>query len=261
MRAVSQQIQDVASQHVENTQRTMALEADVDERNLGILESVRQYPWACAWCIFSIWCMVLVGFDAQAAGAVVGIPEFRKDSGTLMKGVMYLRHIGSPCSMLLQSRRELSSTGCQWIPLMVSSATISSLLGAQLADMFGRKKVLIGALFISYGAVAAEFVATTNAVFFVGKLLNGCMIGTLATIMITYIGEVCPGALLRWLAVSNATPQRSLLLHCVVFLRAVLGWRTDLVPCSPSSSSTTLERLHPHGRTVPSSCASSELRE
>jgi hypothetical protein len=45
-------------------------------------------------------------------------------------------------------------------------------------------------LAISFVAVAVEFVATTNPVFFAGKLLNGIMVGTIGTIMITYIGEV-----------------------------------------------------------------------
>ena len=56
--------------------------------------------------------------------------------------------------------------------------------------MFGRKKLLISALIISIIAVAIEFVATTNPVFFVGKLLNGLMVGTVGTVMISYIGEV-----------------------------------------------------------------------
>lgn len=43
---------------------------------------------------------------------------------------------------------------------------------------------------MSFGAVAMEFVATSNPVFFGGKLLNGFAIGTIVTIMISYIGEV-----------------------------------------------------------------------
>ena len=56
--------------------------------------------------------------------------------------------------------------------------------------MFGRKKILMGALVISFAAVAVEFIATTNPVFFAGKFLNGFMVGTIGTIMVSYIGEV-----------------------------------------------------------------------
>lgn len=39
--------------------------------------------------------------------------------------------------------------------------------------------------------MAVELIATTSPVFFAGKLINGFMIGTIGTIMISYIGEVC----------------------------------------------------------------------
>lgn len=77
---------------------------------------------------------------------------------------------------------------------MICSAIISSIASAELADYIGRKKVLALALIISFIAVAVEFVATTNAVFFAGKLLNGFMVGAVGTVMISYIGEVCPGS-------------------------------------------------------------------
>lgn len=67
---------------------------------------------------------------------------------------------------------------------------ISSLISAELADWIGRKTVLIGYLIISMAAVAIEFVATSNLVFFLGKLLNGVMVGGVATTMLSYIGEV-----------------------------------------------------------------------
>lgn len=80
--------------------------------------------------------------------------------------------------------------------------------------MFGRKMVLMGALIISIIAVAVEFIATTNAVFFIGKLLNGLMVGAVGTVMVSYIGEV--GKL-------------------SVQFGAVLTPRSDLPPCPPWS--------------------------
>jgi len=55
--------------------------ADQEDHDLGVWASVRKYPWACGWCIYAIWCVILLSFDVQAAGAVVGIPQFRKDFG------------------------------------------------------------------------------------------------------------------------------------------------------------------------------------
>ena len=80
------------------------------------------------------------------------------------------------------------------LSLICCRAIIASLVSAELADWVGRKKILMGALVISFAAVAIEFVATTNTVFFVGKFLNGFMVGTIATVMISYIGEVSPSS-------------------------------------------------------------------
>lgn len=43
---------------------------------------------------------------------------------------------------------------------------------------------------IAYAAITMEFVATTNALFFGGKFLNGFSVGAIASITVTYIGEV-----------------------------------------------------------------------
>jgi MFS transporter, SP family, general alpha glucoside:H+ symporter len=59
-----------------------------------------------------------------------------------------------------------------------------------LADYIGRKKVLLGALLINFAAVAVMFIATTNPVFFVGKMLNGLVVGAIGTVTVSYIGEV-----------------------------------------------------------------------
>lgn len=74
------------------------------------------------------------------------------------------------------------------------SAVFGALGCGQLADWLGRRVVIMMALTISFAAVTVEFVATTNPVFFGGKFLNGFAVGALATITVSYIGEVslCP---------------------------------------------------------------------
>lgn len=58
------------------------------------------------------------------------------------------------------------------------SAAIGALMAGQIADWLGRKNTIAIALLGSYASVTLEFVATTNPVFFVGKLLNGLVVGT-----------------------------------------------------------------------------------
>lgn len=71
--------------HVEASMDQHQLElghlANQEEHENGRLASVRKYPWACAWCLYACWCLILTGFENQAGGAVLGIPKFREDFG------------------------------------------------------------------------------------------------------------------------------------------------------------------------------------
>ncbi|KAK2056392.1 alpha glucoside transporter [Colletotrichum caudatum] len=168
------------TKHVElSTDAQLAQVANVEDHELGIWKSLVRYPWASAWCVYACWTIILIGFYVQAAGAVVGIPSFRKDFGYKFEG-----------DYVLPAVWQSSFSGAP-----VATAVISSIASAELADFIGRKKVLAIALLISFVAVAIEFIATTNAVFFAGKLLNGFMVGAVGTIMVSYIGETTPLAL------------------------------------------------------------------
>lgn len=59
-----------------------------------------------------------------------------------------------------------------------------------ISDKIGRKLAyLISFAFVLAGSVI-ETLATTNGVFFAGKMLNGIAVGSFGTITMTYIGEV-----------------------------------------------------------------------
>lgn len=60
-----------------------------------------------------------------------------------------------------------------------------------IADWLGRRPVIIICLVISYASITMEFVATSNGLFFGGKFLNGFAVGALASVTVSYIGEVC----------------------------------------------------------------------
>jgi len=69
------------------------------------------------------------------------------------------------------------------------------LLAGQIADWIGRKNTMIAFLAISYASITLEFISTTNEMFFAGKFLNGFVVGTLAAVCTTYLGEVSPLAI------------------------------------------------------------------
>ncbi|KAI1848052.1 hypothetical protein JX266_006165 [Neoarthrinium moseri] len=169
--------------HVEDpaveTQTDLANLANLEEHEVGKWASLKKYPLACFWCMYAVWCVLLVSFENQAAGSVISIPEFRKDFGYNYQGEWTL-----PASW------QSAFSGAP-----VASGIVGSLACGQIGDLIGRRGVLIGCFVITFAAVTVEFIATTNAVFFAGKFINGFAVGAIATLTVAYIGEITPLAL------------------------------------------------------------------
>ncbi|KAJ5293792.1 hypothetical protein N7508_008613 [Penicillium antarcticum] len=138
-----------------------------EDHGLGKWQSLKKYPWtfACA----------STPFENQASGNVTGIPKFRKDFGHFYEG-----------DWVLEAKWQSAFNGAP-----VASAVVGALCSGQIADAIGRKLTIGVSLLITVAAVTLEFVATTNEMFFGGKFLNGFALGALASVPITYIGEVC----------------------------------------------------------------------
>ncbi|KAI1503621.1 general substrate transporter [Biscogniauxia marginata] len=153
--------------------------ANLEDHELGKLASIRRYPIACFWCLYAVWCILLVSFENQAAGTVIGIPRFRQDFGSEYEG-----------GYVLPSEWQAAFSGAP-----IASAIVGTLGSGLLADGLGRKWSIFGALVVSFAAITVEFISTTNPVFFAGKFLNGFAIGVLASVTVTFIGEITPHAL------------------------------------------------------------------
>lgn len=86
----------------------------------------------------------------------------------------------------------------------------------------------MGCLVITFAAVTMEFVATTNELFFGGKFLNGFATGALASVTVTYIGEVCLRrskglrTILTWFVQISPLALRGML-TCLTALAYTLG--------------------------------------
>lgn len=66
---------------LDDSRQIAAHATDFEDHNLTVWQTVRRNPWATLWCIYACWAVILVAFEGQAGGAVIGIPEFRKDFG------------------------------------------------------------------------------------------------------------------------------------------------------------------------------------
>lgn len=60
--------------------------ANQEDHETSKLQAIKRYPLAFAWCLFAVWTVLLVSFENQASGNVLGIPEFRKDFGFYFEG-------------------------------------------------------------------------------------------------------------------------------------------------------------------------------
>ncbi|KAG7140653.1 Maltose permease MAL31 like protein [Verticillium longisporum] len=153
--------------------------ANQDEHDIGKRESFRRFPKSYLWCLYAVFLVLLGSFENQAAGVILGIPKFREDFGHQFND----EHV-------IDASWQAAFNGAP-----IATAVMGALGGGQLADWIGRKKVIMMALVIAYGAITMELLATSPALFLGGKLLNGFSIGAIQGITVTYIGEVTPLAL------------------------------------------------------------------
>lgn len=75
-----------AAAHVDDVDQQLAHVANQEERESTKWQAIKNNPWSFFWCLFGIWTILLVSFENQAAGIVVGIPQFRKDFGSYYEG-------------------------------------------------------------------------------------------------------------------------------------------------------------------------------
>ena len=73
-------------QPVDSSGEAVAHLANQEDHEQTRMQAIKQNPWAFAWCMFAVWLTLLVSFENQASGIVIGIPQFRKDFGYLADG-------------------------------------------------------------------------------------------------------------------------------------------------------------------------------
>lgn len=79
-------IETVSSEKHIETNTELAHLANQEDHQAGKIQSIKNNPKAFAWCMYAVWTVLLVSFENQASGNILGIPEFRKDFGFYYKG-------------------------------------------------------------------------------------------------------------------------------------------------------------------------------
>lgn len=168
----------VVTESVDNVQKSAFIQQDV-EHKYSRWQAIKAYPWSSMYLVFALWVMISVGFENGVGSMVVTIPTFRKDFGEYFDG-----------EYVLDANWQSAISGGP-----IGSLVLGVVLGSYICDIFGRTKIMFVAVFLTFGFIALEYVATTIEVFFAGKFLNAFSLGLLQSVGTTYIAEISPLAL------------------------------------------------------------------
>jgi sugar porter (SP) family MFS transporter len=156
--------------------KNAADEATNLEHNLSVKEAFQMYPMAATLSVLFCVCIIMDGYDSDLITNLYGLPSFKRKYGVLFKGEYY---VSAP-----------------WQTAFAMSSPVGRVLGGAIqgyvAEAYGRKKTLIGCLFIVTGFIFMTFFASTNIVLLVGEMLCGIVWGILSSLAPTYASEVCP---------------------------------------------------------------------
>ncbi|KAG6125268.1 hypothetical protein E4U48_004632 [Claviceps purpurea] len=154
------------------------------EHTMGLVKSFKLYKKACLWSIFLSTCLIMEGFDAVLLGGLFAYPPFQKKFGLQQPDGSY----------------ELTAA---WQSGLVNGTLAGQISGlfvvGYIADRFGYRKTLIGALTGCMGFIFIPFFAETLPQLLVGQILLGLPWGVFQTLTTTYASEVCPTHLRAYL--------------------------------------------------------------
>lgn len=147
------------------------------EHALGLRASFRLYRPACLWSIFLSTCIVMEGFDNAFLASLFAYPPFQEHFGVRQPDGSY----------------QLTAA---WQTGLTNGVLAGQVLGlfanGIVADRFGYRKTLVGALAACVGCIFILFFADTLVQLLVGEVLIGIPWGVFQTLTTTYAAEVCP---------------------------------------------------------------------
>jgi SP family general alpha glucoside:H+ symporter-like MFS transporter len=161
-----------------------AADAIQTEQNMGLLKSLKVYRKACLWSIFLSTCIVMEGFDLTLINNLYAYAPFKRDFGTRQPDGSY----------------ELTA---EWQSGLSNGALCGQILGlfvnGIIADRFGYRKTLCGALMLCVGFIFIIFFSQNLTQLLIGEILIGIPWGVFQTLTTTYAAEVCPTHLRAYL--------------------------------------------------------------
>ncbi|KAF5020008.1 hypothetical protein F66182_7973 [Fusarium sp. NRRL 66182] len=154
------------------------------ERNMGLLQSLKLYKKACLWSIFLSLCIIMEGFDVVLLPNLFAFPPFQRNFGTQQPDGTY---------QLTAAWQSGLSNGT------LCGQIFGLFLNGIIAERFGYRKTLIGALTGCIAFIFIVFFSESLVQLLVGQFLMGIPWGVFQTLTTTYAAEVCPTHLRAYL--------------------------------------------------------------
>ena len=147
------------------------------EKSMGIFEAIRKYPKAVTYSMILSLCVIMEGYDTALLGSFYGLPQFRERFGV----------------QLADGDWQLTAS---WQSGLQNGTQVGQMIGllfaGLLADRYGYRKTLLGALVMTIGFIFMFFFAQNVGMLFAAELLCGLPWGAFQTLTTTYAADVTP---------------------------------------------------------------------
>jgi SP family general alpha glucoside:H+ symporter-like MFS transporter len=153
------------------------------EAQMTLIEGIKKYPKAVMWSALLSTALVMEGFDMAFMGSLISLPQFDRKFGRDVNGNFQLT--------------------AAWQTGLSNGSACGEILGllmcGVIAERFGSRWLMIGALAFITGAIFIPFFCTNIQMLLGGEVLIGLAWGALQTVTNVYAAEVCPVVLRAYL--------------------------------------------------------------
>ncbi|TDZ40554.1 Alpha-glucosides permease MPH3 [Colletotrichum trifolii] len=154
--------------------------AHEDQEKAGIIQSFRNYPQAVGFSMVLSLCIVMEAYDTSLIGNFYGLAQFRRRFGVQLENGEF------QLTWTWQSALQNGTQVGQMVGLLISGI---------VAEQYGYKKTLLGALALNAVFVLVLFFAQNIGYLLAGGILCGLPWGAFQTLTTTYAADVTPMAL------------------------------------------------------------------
>ncbi|KAK3725124.1 hypothetical protein LTR37_000635 [Vermiconidia calcicola] len=165
-------------------QSNEAAAATEAEHQRSLWQNLKLHHHAVGWSVLLSTAIIMEGFDIVLIQSLLAVAEFQRNFGEQLPDGSY-------------------QVTAAWQAGFTNGAIVGELIGLMLngiiADKFGFKKTMIGALSLVTAFIFIPFFAHNIVQLLVGLILMGIPWGVFQTLTCTYAAEVCPTGLRAYL--------------------------------------------------------------